>query len=225
MHLAGDLVRQWRGCPYGVAGFGAVHVLIDGWLRGPEGQVFGTAQKVRILGHLPAVVSGRGPSELPEYFADRARWRFVSFDEAVSNMHETYTIVLAQFGTANPQARARPNLILMAGWSEERGRPECWVMDSGSEAAGPQQIMNTCAPSSPELIGRLVAMGLSGGMASFDPSRDGLRVMRAQRDLRFPHPVSGEKQPAVGGFCQHTVITADGITTRIVERWPAAQAA
>ncbi|CAO4155154.1 hypothetical protein LPLAFNJD_LOCUS4373 [Methylorubrum aminovorans] len=225
MHLAGDLVRQWRGCPYGVAGFGAVHVLTDGWLRGPEGQVFGTAQKVRILGHLPAVVSGRGPSELPEYFADRARWRFVSFDEAVSNMHETYTIALAQFGTANPQARARPNLILMAGWSEERGRPECWVMDSGSEAAGPQQIMNTCAPLSPELIGRLVAMGLSGGMASFDPSRDGLRVMRAQRDLRFPHPVSGEKQPALGGFCQHTVITADGITTRIVERWPAAQAA
>lgn len=55
-------------------------------------------------------------------------------------------------------------------------------------------------------------------MASIDPLRDGLRIMQAQRDLRFPHPVSGELQPAVGGFCQHTEITAQGISTRIVER-------
>lgn len=61
-------------------------------------------------------------------------------------------------------------------------------------------------------------MGLTGGMASIDPLRDGLRIMQAQRDLRFPHPVSGELQPAVGGFCQHTEITAQGISTRIVER-------
>lgn len=199
----------------------AVHVLTDGWQRGPEGQVFGTAQKVRILGHLPAVVSGRGPSELPEYFADRARWRFASFDAAVADMHETYTIALAQFEEANPTARARPNMILMAGWSEERGRPECWTLESNTEAAGPQQIMNTCAPSSPELMGRLGAMGLTGGMASFDPLRDGLRIMQAQRDLRFPHPVTGEMQPAVGGFCQHTVVTARGVATQIVERWAA----
>jgi hypothetical protein len=133
-------------------------------------------------------------------------------------MHETYNIALAQFGAANPQARARPNIILMAGWSEARGRPECWVVDSGKEAAGAQQIMNTGAPSSPDLMGRLGAMGLTGGMASFDRPHDGLRIMRAQRDLRFPHPVSGKMQPAVGGFCQHTVITAQGISTRIVER-------
>ncbi|WP_162242233.1 hypothetical protein [Methylobacterium sp. Leaf123] len=203
----------------------AVHVLTDGWLRGPEGQVFGTAQKVRILGHLPAVVSGRGPSELPEYFADRARWRFATFDEAVKDMGETYSIALAQFEVANPTARARPNMVLMAGWSQARSRPECWVVDSNNEAAGAQQIMNTCAPSSPELMGRLRDLGLIGGMASFDPLRDGLRIMRAQRDLCFPHPVSCELQPAVGGFCQHTVITADGITTRILERWPAEKAA
>jgi hypothetical protein len=134
-------------------------------------------------------------------------------------MAETYAIALEQFVTASPQARVRPNMILMAGWSEERGRPECWVMDSGSEAAGPQQIMNTCAPSPPELMGRMGAMGLSGSMASFDPLRDGLRIMRAQRDLRFPHPVSGEMQPIVGGFVQHTIITAQDISTRIVELW------
>ncbi|MGA4555514.1 hypothetical protein [Methylorubrum aminovorans] len=92
-------------------------------------------------------------------------------------------------------------------------------MDSGNEAPGAQQIMNTCAPSSPDLMGRLGVMGLTGGMASFDPLRDGVRIMQAQRDLRFPHPVTGEMQPAVGGFCQHTVITAQGISTRVVERW------
>lgn len=201
----------------------AAHVLTDGLHRGPEGQALGTGQKVRILGHLPAVVTGRGPTELPEYFADRLTWRFAHFDDAVAGMPETYGIALAQFGTANPQARARPNMILMAGWSEVRGRPECWIMDSNNEAAGAQQIMNTCAPSSPEMMGRLRDLSLTGGMASFDPVRDGLRIMQAQRDLRFPHPVTGEMQPAVGGFCQHTVITPYGISTRILERWPAAQ--
>ena len=96
-------------------------------------------------------------------------------------------------------------------------------MDSSNETAGAQRIMNTCAPSSPELMSRLRDMGLTGGMASFDPVQDGLRIMRAQRGLRFPHPVTGEMQPAVGGFCQHTVITAQGISTSILERWPAAQ--
>lgn len=201
----------------------AVHVLTDGLHRGSEGQALGTGQKVRILGHLPAVVAGRGPSELPEYFADRLTWRFASFDDAVAGMHETYGIALRQFETANPTARARPNEILMAGWSEERSRPECWVLNSTNEAAGPLAVMNTCSPSSPELMGHLRDMGLTGGMASFDPPRDGLRIMRAQRGLRFPHPVTGEMQPSVGGFCQHTVVTAQGISTSILERWPAAQ--
>jgi hypothetical protein len=99
-------------------------------------------------------------------------------------------------------------MILMAGWSEERGRPKCWAVASGNGAAGAQQIMNTCAPSSSDLMGCLGAMGLTGGMDSFDPLRDGLRIMRAQGNLRFPHPIS------------YTVITAKGISTHIAERWP-----
>ena len=134
-------------------------------------------------------------------------------------MAETYAVAMEQFETANPQARARPNMVLMAGWSQARGRPECWVVDSKDEAAGAQPVMNTCAPSSPDLMRRLGEMGLTGGMASFDPLRDAVRVMRAQRDLAFPHPVTGEMQPAVGGFCQHTAVSAHGVATCIVERW------
>ena len=43
--------------------------------------------------------------------------------------------------------------------------------------------------------------------------------MRAQRALRLPlRQTLGES--VVGGFMQHTAVTRDGITTRVVERWP-----
>lgn len=198
----------------------AVHVLTDGLQRGPDGEILGLAQKVRILGHLPAIVSGRGPSELPEYFADRATWRFASFDQAVDGMLETWRAALAQYEAAHPDARSRPNMVILAGWSEARGRPECWVVDSAREEAGAVPLMNSCAPSSPDLMRDLSAMGLTGGMASFDPLKDGLRIMRAQRALRFPHPVSGEPGQIVGGFCQLSSVGGGGVGTRILERWP-----
>lgn len=198
----------------------AVHVLTDGLQRGPEGELLGHAQKVRILGHLPAIVSGRGPSELPEFFADRATWRFATFDQAVDGMLETWRIALAQYEAAHPDARSRPNMVILAGWSEARGRPECWVVDSNREDAGALQVMNSCAPSSPDLMRKLPEMGLTSGMASFDPVKDGLRIMRAQRDLRFPHPITGAPGQIVGGFCQISTVGAGGVGTRVMERWP-----
>lgn len=197
----------------------AVHVLTDGLLRGPNGELVGAIQKVRLLGHLPAIVSGRGPSELPELFADRATWQFTTFDQAVDGMMDTWRAALAQYEATWPTARSRPNMVILAGWSEERSRPECWVVDSKNEAAGALPVANTCAPSSPELMRKLPAMGLTGGMASFDPARDGLRVMRVQRDLRFPHPVTGEPGQTVGGFCQISSVGSGGVSTRILERW------
>jgi hypothetical protein len=144
---------------------------------------------------------------------------FRSFDEAVRGMMPTWRLALTEFEQACPEVRARPGMVILAGWSDERRKPECWVIDSSRQDAGAVPVMNSCAPSSPELMRKLPEMGLTGGMGSFDPAKDGLRIMRSQRDLRFPHPVTGKSGQIVGGFCQFSSVGAGGVGTRILERW------
>lgn len=196
----------------------AVHGRSDGLQREPDGEILGHAQQVRILVHLPAIVSGRGPSELPEYFADRATWRFASFDQAVDGMSETWRSALSLYEMSHPGARSRPDMVVLAGWSEACGRPECWVVDSNNEDAGALQVMNSCAPSSPDLMRQLSSLGLTAGMLSFDPLNDGLRIMRVQRALPFPHPITGQLGQIVGGFRPISSVGAGGAGTRVPER-------
>ena len=61
----------------------------------------------------------------------------------------------------------------------------------------------------------------------FDPERpgeSGLEIMRAQRLKKFsPLGNVGVKHStyyAIGGFCQHTKICRDGISVKVLERWP-----
>ena len=51
--------------------------------------------------------------------------------------------------------------------------------------------------------------------AEMDAARDGLAMVRAQRNARLLD--SG--QPVVGAFVQLTTVTRDGISTRILHRW------
>jgi hypothetical protein len=57
---------------------------------------------------------------------------------------------------------------------------------------------------------------------AFDPVRDGVRVMEAQRVASASpemHAIGPLGVPQVGGFVQHTEITTHGIRTCIIHRW------
>jgi hypothetical protein len=187
----------------------AVHVLTDGLCRLEDGLFAGYAQKVRILGHLPAVISGCGNTEITKHFADRTNWKFASYDGAVQGMVETWSIAVDQFQENFPESRAFPCRIILAGWSLSRKRAECWGIDSTRNDSKQFPVMNYCTPTPPELKAELQKIG--GDIASFDPVNDGLRIMRLQAKF---------KPETVGGFAQHTMVTKEGVGTRILERWP-----
>jgi hypothetical protein len=55
----------------------------------------------------------------------------------------------------------------------------------------------------------------------FDGSpKTGLRLMEAQRRYKFVATETQIEMYAVGGFCQHTIVTDDGVSMRVVRNWP-----
>jgi hypothetical protein len=51
-------------------------------------------------------------------------------------------------------------------------------------------------------------------------SADAPQIMLAQRLTPGPYPDGKGHGCVVGGFIQHTVLTPDSVTSRVVHRWP-----
>lgn len=103
-----------------------------------------------------------------------------------------------------------------------------WSAAAGETAhheAGKAVLINpddvVVSPASGELMTRLEAAELVGadGLNAETPA-DWLQVMREQSACDFPYEFGGGRSiRMVGGFAQHTVVTRDALTTRVVEQW------
>ena len=111
----------------------------------------------------------------------------------------------------------------LAGWSAKQGRPAFGCVRTFAEDVPAFELQRATRYISPSQ-----AHGYDGSILSlpFDPARpaeSGLAIMQAQREKRF-RSINGSDQHklyhAVGGFCQHTTVTRDGISIAVLERWP-----
>lgn len=179
------------------------------------GHVMGVASKVFALPQYNAVVGfvGVGWSNVMLY-VHLGEKRFSGFDdlrEAFAGQVRETVIRSAE----QPQMRDwGPTSMVLMGWSEKSNRPAATIVDVYDSAHGkaftPRDITDLRHP---------VADGFS-----FDPQhaeRDGLALMEAQRRMELQAVLN----PAwvghyVGGFCQQTVVTAEGIFTRNLKTWP-----
>jgi hypothetical protein len=198
----------------------AVHMLTDGasWVFGGS---FGPACcKAWPIPHLHAVVSGRGPRLGPLLMADFLNTAGRSYDEMKGNaavmareLFECHgaTLIGNPFGSKSE--------FVIAGWSEANG-PDAFVIsldDAGAwmtHDTGPVMM----APGD-ATIQQAAFAALPAGVTSaeaMDPARDGLAMVLAQRDAR----ILADGMSVVGAFVQLTTVTEDGISTRILERWP-----
>jgi hypothetical protein len=119
--------------------------------------------------------------------------------------------------------------LYATGWSRRRDAIESWVipfcgLDDRAELKmvdDPLGCMNP-QPSQEaiESVGWCVPTG-----DSFDPLKDGLMLMEAQRRTPVDRgPLSVERDASqmvygVGGFIQHTVITRLSIRSSVIHRW------
>ncbi|GJE72154.1 hypothetical protein [Methylorubrum podarium] len=204
----------------------AVHVSTDGASYLRDGQIVWEGQKVGILAHLPAVIGVRGPSmHVPSIVANVSA-NFTGFDPLVAAAARLFRAIHEQYGAAMAaQDRAHEAHedaeFVVAGWSEERDRPEAYGVHShgrnGLKAWTLFEIPGlSISPSDPELIDRLDFLNLETVLTNVEATA--LRIMELQRERPFEME-SGRATVAAGAFCQLTTLTRSGVTTRILKRW------
>lgn len=211
-------------------GADAVHIVTDGAAYNPSGQTLSVMQKVSILGHLPAIIATRGSCLLTQMAGSAASIGCKSFDALAEDLggfckaiHETY----AAYSDANgePANYARSD-FLIAGWSDSRQRLETYAIsnaEDGEFAAWRPSLFTgddyLISPDSDDLDWQ----GIEAEIGNFArcPEIAAVRLLEAQRRLVVP----GHESPPLGAFVQVTTLTREGISTRIVKRWPEAAAA
>lgn len=208
-----------------------VHLVTDGAVYEPDGRVIGTAQKVYILAHVSAAIAIRGPAWFgPGFVAQLNAGSLRDFDDLLSRIvpvtrafldHVLSTLDPAQVAAASAQLDLRRFNIVVAGWSHRRDRGEVHHLDTNHDEwrLEPQGAGFVMPGDNPVLVARLERAGWCLDDESRDVSRllDLLHHQRAVPDV-LPN---GIRAQTVGGFAQHTEVSADGIATRILERWSA----
>lgn len=210
----------------------------DGMMTGPTGAMVAAKQKVQIAAHQSAAFVARGPDvfggllavavgQVQGGFDDLAR----AFPAQVVTAHRAMMAAL-QAGHAVSDDPAVVDGVLVG--INGTGRAQAFRVSSYEDEGRPPWTVHPLTPAmapsaaamrfTPDDIHPALAFG-SPWPASMDfdlavssvkpwePTPNvrehGRKIMRAQRS-------SG----VVGGFCQMTTITAAGVATEIVERWP-----
>ncbi|SFU38857.1 hypothetical protein SAMN02799631_00387 [Methylobacterium sp. 174MFSha1.1] len=206
-----------------------IHLMTDGAVYNPEGQVTGITQKVHILAHLSTVVAYRGPTWFGGGFATLLNSaNLVDFDDLLSQVIPLTHAYLQNGLNGLPadavaEAGIRLDLkrveVILAGWSHRRGRGELYELNTERPEwqLEPKGVGVIMPGNNPELIARLEAHG----WCPEDEAQDVpnlLALLQHQRAVPDILP-NGMRARTVGAFAQHTMITPGGIVTRIVERW------
>jgi hypothetical protein len=151
--------------------------------------------------------------------------------------HENFDHLADDFASIVKRAVARTNQIdpnnpnmwgdeytfALAGWSPKQNAPAFFVVSAvgnGQELAAVPATKYYSPSAAFESDTSITGI-------KFDPDRpgeSGLEIMRAQRLKKFSPlgkvGVQHSTYYAIGGWCQHSIVSRDGISVKILERWP-----
>lgn len=198
----------------------AAVVMTDGLRTNLDGTDRAIIHKVMMLPNCGGIVATRGPATvLPAIAAVMSR--HASFDAASAAMAGDLRLMMDSARGQTPSLPQPPEVYLV-GRSESRGQFESWIClaqaVSGLDAYEARRT-NTLLlpdPSGCDARTQRLAARARAEDGRFNPDTDGVKLMRGQMRA-YPKDV--------GGFCQQTIVKADGITTRVLERWPETAAA
>lgn len=210
-------------------------VLSDGASYLPDGQLIGTASKVFPVPSWPGVVAGRGPTLAPALLGQHLALAFPTWDlmvqfaaDALPSMVEACAVML-QSGTIE---------LVLAGWSQERERPETYLircddeLPPGSTQADVDALIASggiypgafelcelpavvcgpmIGPAARKVTGYAGIADNGSSVAALADMRFALETQRHDPSLAFP---------CVGGFALLTTITPEAVNQEIVHRWP-----
>jgi len=113
--------------------------------------------------------------------------------------------------------------LVVAGWSEKRGRPAAWFMTTdperhGLDVAAWQPVDLDGVALLPDFDDRAAFMaGLPRDGDTIDPHRVGFELMKRQRAAILATGIAGV---SVGGSCELVTIAEAGITRTTLGTWP-----
>jgi hypothetical protein len=205
-----------------------IHVLTDAVFYERDGTVKGFAPKVWPIPGGAGLYSTRGIGLMFDLFKEAAEVvgstdGFSTWDEFKLHVE---TVLAKMDELVALRAPGHKGEVMLAGWSAENDRGE--VLWRGTHDAYAKDGL------APSVI--YVAAGADGlwsfgvdaddfpPAAEFDPDVHALNIFESGRaalnDLECREAAEPVMGHCVGGWLQHSTITADGMTTRALHRWP-----
>lgn len=191
-------------------------VYTDGaWIE-DDGRLLWIAPKVVPLPHITSAMVVRGNSQTIHLLQSYLPGLLTSFDQAVREAGVMMLDPPSQLRAAmGPESFGSWQLMLL-GYSDHIGRFAGAFMqgtlENGEAGWKVEPFTRLLSPLSPELAAQVEPMETDSGAS------EASEIMERQRSIPNTDP-AGVTGFVVGGFCQRTCITREGISTTIIRRW------
>jgi len=207
-----------------------IHLATDAAIYQADQSVVAFGTKVWPVSHWPGLVTCAGNAAAVPLFGWALSQEFPTWDDLVDDAERG----LAKLARLVKDYGLSHAAVLLAGISAERGA-EAYTFQTTVElplgvtreeaeasphfqppfvlAKFPDVIMNPVAP--PEIA---IAAGYEGIDVDADPETvvwSIRKVLAMQRHMPLPDGIGG-----IGGFAELTAVSPEGVTQRVVERWP-----
>lgn len=198
----------------------AAYLWTDGAIYDPDGIVTWLGSKVATApaALMAMAVSGRGYAPRLKEILDT--YPLATQDEVLAALPRVAQQMRAEQG-ALPVDGCNDVQIIAALYSIARRRPEAWVVSTNQAYLGPTYKPGTLVALRSFFVPDIDldnTLGRPFDPDSFDPVVDGLACMLAQRNT--PWDVDGCAMHCIGGRCEMATVTATGVDTEILARWP-----
>lgn len=215
-------------------------LMTDGAFYDETGMPLGFGSKVFAIPNLNAVIAARGFAGICPLIAPNLSVRFASFDEMVENVEPD----LVRFADENAQhleAVGFPDFELhIMGWSEKHRRPRHFMFGTREQEDEDDDPPFTLVENDSYVVAPpitdderfrvLPQLGVFLGMpeftedmkTKFDPVLHGVPIMQAQRRSldTFVGRDGDNVLCSVGGHIAVAEVGPDGVSQRILHRWP-----
>jgi hypothetical protein len=199
----------------------------------PSGIVRGIGTKVFPIAHWPGVVTGRGTSIAVVVLGQELSWRFDTFDDAVEGAESLLPGLVENY-----RIRGAVELVI-AGWSTRAQEPQAYVIETtddlpfgmtADELDAHEMRAGMILPPSfsltrldddvhgPVLTADVAIANRWKGHDLEAPVGDIIQACR--HTVECQRLLTQDGLHLVGGFIEHTVITRDSVSQRILHRWP-----
>ena len=210
----------------------SVHMACDGlsYIDGVPFEV--NLNKAHLLRGMRAALSATGPATLGEFIAEHVEREFSSFDELAANGSERIKQMFREYADTYRDGDAVSCLALI-GWHEEQNRPAAYVIDMETKGSKADWVKaNSLHPGGFGVVTELTELKISavppptaeimiaagydllGDLNAKDAAKDLLHILEIQRRMKI------DDVSYVGGHAVLTSITADGVSQKVVHRWP-----